>query len=155
MAELSEIIETYKKKQAEDPGNAVSFMLGEFQGPLARVLDRRYVGLFMLDGYELGYDPVNRRIYHVDPDETSEMFDPVMGQYILFQKKGKHMGPETSGLADEGKRPYIQRLQIVGAEEIVDAHVRDLNELDFKNYRVLIQEANVLKMTTAPRNKTG
>lgn len=122
---LNEIIENYLNEKSINEESAIVSILKEFNGESSRVLNRRYLAIFMLGEQGDGYDPVNETFYQVDPEVKMLDLEPEDGQFILFQKKGVHSGGDTYSLKEEGKRPFIQRLQIVGTEEIIDAHVYD------------------------------
>lgn len=119
--QLTEIIETYEAMG--DSADAVRFILKEFQGENARALQERYVPMVMLgtDGY--GYDPISDKFYEVDPDVESSNFYPKDGQFLLFHKKGILSNAASAKLEEQGKQNFIQKLQIVGKQEILHAHV--------------------------------
>lgn len=119
--QLTEIIQKYE--DMGDSPEAAKFILKEFQGENARILKRRYVPMVMLgtDGY--GYDPINNRFYEVDPDVESSNFYPKDDQFLLFHKRGILSNAASANLEEQGKKNFIQKLQIVGKQEVLDAHV--------------------------------
>ena len=116
--QLTEIINTYQTKLAENPENARNFILSQFFGDRARVLNRRYIGLFMCEGDGTGYDAINHLLYEVDPELQSIDFVPENREFVLFQKQCKINDPQ-----EQGMKQFVQQLQVVGSDEVLDSHI--------------------------------
>lgn len=122
--DLTQVIETYKGKLAQDPRDAALFILKELQdGESARILNRRYVALFVLNEGGEAYDPTNQRLYEIDPEVVQLDFEPQLGQLVLFQKKGKVVDQRATDLEKQGKLPYVQDLEVVGTGLRLEAHI--------------------------------
>jgi hypothetical protein len=120
---LTEIINTYKTKSAQNSQDARDFILPQFFGDSVRILNRRYVGLFMCGDDGTGYDAINNRLYEVDPEVQSSDFIPENGQFVLFQKKVKVSDVRSASLKEQGMKPFVQQLQVVGSDEVLDSHI--------------------------------
>ncbi|TKJ17910.1 hypothetical protein CEE44_05310 [Candidatus Woesearchaeota archaeon B3_Woes] len=147
--DLSDIIETYQGKLSESQDEATRFILGQMQGEKAHVFSRRFLGLFMCGEDGDGYDPINNKLYQVDPDIESLDFKPQNGQFILFEKKGKYAGPDTANLSEQDKLNFVQNLQVVGTEEVLQAHIYDPEQVIGKelmqvHYTEVVRIANML-----------
>lgn len=151
---LSDIIDNYLTENLTNKEGATLFILKEFNGESSRVLNRRYLPLFMVGREGDGYNPINELFYQVDPEVEKLDFEPEDGQFILFQKKGRHADSDTYSLKDEGKLPAIQKLQIVGTEEILDAHTYDeKSTMDLTSiYKNSIEQAKRMKLKSMISN---
>ena len=127
---LNTIIYNYLTTKQINKEEARLFILKEFKGEFSRVLNRRYLPILMVGEDGDGYDLINESFYHIDPEVEKLDFEPEDGDFILFQKKGQHFDSETRLLKKEGKLPRIQKLQIVGTEEILEAHIYDEKSTD-------------------------